>query len=596
VAIALIYALSYGYYLFISAGLSKKARYLQMRRFIPCAILPVLPLAAAGLTSLPVALWPSVFVGLLWAGTYPTLYYLTNHKASPDFSYHLDFVFGLYVTCLLFCLKLLGVALGFIQPIWMGIITLGELFLLAIPVAEIGYYLYYGVCMDNNTMALVQMTYFTEIIEYFKSMPLVLRLLALPMALGLVAIVLYLNLQSLLWQVNYVGLGLMGILSIFLLEYLFKLTGRKDKKNVGSVWNRTGIVELWLDEKDYLAKTAEYAAKKQEMLQNLEVKVKRAFAEKPATFIFVIGESESRDYMSCYGYDKETTPWLSKQRENENFVLFSHAYSCHFQTVPVLMHALTEANQYNGKRFIDSYSFVDMAHKLGFEVRWFSNQSFIGSADTPVTVLAQTADTATWVKHDLTKQQMDEALLDFLPTVDPTKNNFLVFHLKGSHFNYIDRYPQSFVKFSEPHKYDMIPNYLDSVRYTDYILQRIFEYGREHLNLQTMVYFSDHGTEPDQKRSPVFSGFSALRIPLFVYLAEDYRRLHPEVTKALQQNKYKFFTNDLGYELLCGLLEIKSEHYEEASSLASADYKYRREELMTYLGQVKLSEDVSVNS
>lgn len=44
-----LYIASYAYYLSISHGLGHRAEYLQLRRFIPCAILAVLPMALANL-------------------------------------------------------------------------------------------------------------------------------------------------------------------------------------------------------------------------------------------------------------------------------------------------------------------------------------------------------------------------------------------------------------------------------------------------------------------------------------------------------------------------------------------------------------------
>ena len=48
----------------------------------------------------------------------------------------------------------------------------------------------------------------------------------------------------------------------------------------------------------------------------------------------------------------------------------------------------------------------------------------------------------------------------------------------GNHFNFINRYPQNFAKFSTPNKYDLIPNYLDSIAYTDYVLQQITNFAK----------------------------------------------------------------------------------------------------------------------
>ena len=117
------------------------------------------------------------------------------------------------------------------------------------------------------------------------------------------------------------------------------------------------------------------------------------------------------------------------------------------------------------------------------------------------------------------------------------KNNFVVVHLKGNHFNFINRYPQSFAKFSEPGKYDLINNYIDSIAYTDYILQKIWEYGKEKLNMQAMLYFSDHATIPDKRRSPDFGGFGTVRIPMFTYFSDNYIEKYPETYQALLDNK-----------------------------------------------------------
>ena len=67
----------------------------------------------------------------------------------------------------------------------------------------------------------------------------------------------------------------------------------------------------------------------------------------------VIGESESRDYMSAFtNYPVETTPWLSTQKCNNNFILYPNSYSCIANTVRSLERALTEFNQYNDKQLV----------------------------------------------------------------------------------------------------------------------------------------------------------------------------------------------------------------------------------------------------
>lgn len=52
-----------------------------------------------------------------------------------------------------------------------------------------------------------------------------------------------------------------------------------------------------------------------ERVKNLEVTQNGEPFDKPSTIIMVIGESESRDYMSAFtDYPVETTPWLSEKK------------------------------------------------------------------------------------------------------------------------------------------------------------------------------------------------------------------------------------------------------------------------------------------
>lgn len=135
------------------------------------------------------------------------------------------------------------------------------------------------------------------------------------------------------------------------------------------------------------------------------------------------------------------------------------------------------------------------------------------------------------------------------------------------------------------------PYYLDSVAYTDYILQQITEYAQKNLNLQALLYFSDHGVTPDQRRSPNFNGFAAVRIPMFCYFSEEYKSLYPQTFETLKNHSDYYWTNDLAYELICGILNITSNHYDESNSLASPKYKFTKETLKTDLGKRYLKDD-----
>lgn len=97
--------------------------------------------------------------------------------------------------------------------------------------------------------------------------------------------------------------------------------------------------------------------------------------------------------------------------------------------------------------FIHLVLLLILQHKAGYTTSWYSNQGHLGCADTPVTLVANTSQTAKWTKQNLNQVQYDEALLEYLEEVNPQKNNFVVIHLKGNHFNFINRYPSQFTKW-----------------------------------------------------------------------------------------------------------------------------------------------------
>lgn len=581
---AILYIIAYFYYINISHGLGHKAQYLQLRRFLPCAVLAVLPmyLINASLTSSFYLV--DFFIGWLWIVTYPLFYYLTYHKSSSDFGFHLDTVFGLYFMGWSLSLKALLVYFNLLPAITLTLVSAIEFILLLIPAVQWIYYQLYHTCINDEGLSLILETDHNETIEFFKSMPFFLQLFTPLLTIAAFALILYgnLNFTAVTFAYNW-QLPVLAAVFIFLTTYLWNF--RK------GVFIRTGIIELYLDVKAYIKETATYKTKLDERMQSLEVTLNKPNAQ-PSTIIMVIGESASRDYMSAFtDYPQNTTPWLKTMRDNPNFLFFPNAYACKDQTVPVLEHALTEANQYNNKKFYESCSVIDIAKKAGYKTYWFSNQGHIGSAETAITLVANTADKAEWTKQNLNQYQYDEALLENLRQVNANENNFIILHLMGSHFNFINRYPKSFAKFSQPGKYDLIPNYLDSLAYTDHFLKKVLDYGKQNLNLQALVYFSDHATIPDKRRSPNFSGFANVRIPFFTYLADYYIENNSDIYHNLQSNQNKFFTNDLIYDFICGILDIQSNHYDEQNSLTSKFYKYRLEDLRTNLGQLKLSED-----
>ena len=593
---ALLYGFSLLIYRKCNHGMARNARGQQGRRLLFATLLAVAPLALSGA---PVLDEPSMlltlFVGLCWMVTFPLLFHLTNRRTSPDYENYMDIAFGLYAMGWLWGLKIL---LG--DGYWVfcyqsSVINVGawllgviEFALLMIPLFQWVYYIMYKVCIDTNGMKILQETHVNEVIEFMRSygwLP-VLCVVACIVGLGWLTIGVnvscpYQGIPSLaLWRWICVA----GV-TLFLLIYTWKT-------NHG-VFGRTGMAKMFSEVKEYVTNNNLYTQKNAERMQTLEVKPLGKPWKAPSTIVMVIGESACRDFMSAFTQmEEDTTPWLrGMATDKRHTLIFPHAYSCAMQTVPALEKALTEFNQYGEKAFYESCSIVDIAHKLGYRVHWYSNQGHLGVADTPITLVADTSDVAKWTKQEVNKVQYDEELVDFLDEIDPTQNNFVVLHLKGSHFNYMSRYPRSFTRWGRPGVQENVTCYKNSIAYTDHVLQQFFEYSRERLNLQAMLYFSDHATEPGRRRKPNFDGFQMTRIPMFAWLSDEYIDCHRERYEAMLANREKYFTNDLVYEWVCGLLDVESSHFDESASMASMQYRFTRDDLLTYESKKHIAED-----
>lgn len=106
-----------------------------------------------------------------------------------------------------------------------------------------------------------------------------------------------------------------------------------------------------------------------------------------------------------------------------------------------------------------------------------------------------------------------------------------------------------------------------------------------------MLYFSDHGDNPTRHRTPQFCDFIECRIPMFVYMSDEYIRNHNQRYESLISNRNKYFTNDLIYDLMCGIFDIKSNKFNENQSLAYNNYRFSREDLRTFQGKIRISDD-----
>ena len=540
-------------------------------------------LGAAFITPLPFFInttlkWDSIicetYIGILWIITTPFFHRFALGSANlVD-----DIAAGACVFSLLIMLKWF-LHRYFHKKLANILVFIMQLTALIPPLLNSVYFIVYKKPIGINAMLAIMQTNPSEAKEFFLSTPLYYNILFL---LILILQILLFKKQSYskdtVYSYNELPLSKIAIF-IVLLPSIALLTFFK-------VFINTKVIDNAYQAHNYFTSIACYSEKRIELLKNLQITTNNTI-KTPHTIILVIGESASRDYMHAFTpMEDNTTPWLSQHKSD--FILFPNAYSCAYSTVISLQHALTSANFYNLKPFIDCLSIIDIAKATGYKTYWFSNQGKISKFDTPITLIAEQCDISHWLRSD---EKYDGKLLDQLKKVDPTEKNFIVFHLMGSHAFYSSRYPKKFQIWTNPNRTGGVEDYKNSILYTDKVLQEIFEYSQKNMQLASFVYCSDHGTDPTTLRDPDSSDFKNLRIPMFAYMSYTYKEVNPELTSILRHNKDMPVSNDLLYNLLCSILGVSSNHFEEDESIASPKYKYNYSNLKTDLGKQLVRND-----
>ena len=433
-----------------------------------------------------------------------------------------------------------------------------------------------------NAMQAILQTNLHEALEYITNLPLVLQL-TLPL---LLIIIIYALIKSILHQhLAYSFRKSNRFFPIIAFATACTIIGY----SIYILPTKAKTFMTIISTQQYFTSIKAYKNNRIEQLKSLKATPNNA-VQRPHTIILVIGESAARPYMKAFNESMpdDTTPWLTQAKSNANMMLFNNAFACAHATVPALEHALTEANYYNNKEFNETLSIIDIAKKAGYKTYWFSNQGKIGPYDTPITLVAETADIALWSNE----KQYDDSLLPYLNSINKDENNFVVFHLYGSHIYYHHRYPQNYQKWTDPGEQGKIADYKNSLLFTDNVLKEIYNYGREKLNMDAMIYLSDHGSTPGIVRNPDTVMPIVFHIPLFVYLSPSYQNEHQLVAQTLKNNTQQYFTNDLLYNLVCGVLDVESNHYDESESLASPKYRFDLTNLKTNMGTESLKDNL----
>ncbi len=230
-------------------------------------------------------------------------------------------------------------------------------------------------------------------------------------------------------------------------------------------------------------------------------------------YVLIIGESERTANMGIYGYKRDTTPELVKQKQQ--LLLFRNAVAAApvtIMAVPLAMTADTVTAR-DPRKYGDNI--INIANKAGYDTHWYSRQGKGGAHNNVIAGIAMNAHQHEWVEEG-----HDEKLLPLLnEALKKPGKKLIVLHLYGSHEPACQRFPADQNVLSGGSKADDC--YDNSVRYTDTMMGKVFR-ALENTR-SSVMYFSDHALVRDPSRAVVYShgGVNppreALSIPMFIW-------------------------------------------------------------------------------
>ncbi len=295
--------------------------------------------------------------------------------------------------------------------------------------------------------------------------------------------------------------------------------------------------------------------------------------------VLVVGESARAENFGILGYNRDTTPQMSKE---PGVIAFTDVYSCGTETavsVPCMFSNMGRKN-YDASVAKTEEGLLDVLKHAGIDVVWRDNQSGCKGTCNRVTFqdVSNLKDPDLCANNECRDEILLEGLQNFIEHLD--KDTVLVLHQMGSHGpEYFKRYPKAFEKFTpvcESNALDqcsrdsIVNGYDNTLLYTDHVLASLINILRSQQDKvdTAMIYLSDHGESlgeynlflhgtpyilaPDQQK----------HVPLMVWFSDNYQHSFDVDIACLQKNRSASLSQDNLFHSLLGILDVHTRVYD----------------------------------
>lgn len=268
-----------------------------------------------------------------------------------------------------------------------------------------------------------------------------------------------------------------------------------------------------------------------------------------STAVVIIGETTRGDHMGINGYSRNTTPLLVKK----DIISYKNVVSIGSHTLlstPFIFTRKPVEKEWIHKLFPEK-SFISAFKEAGYKTYYISYLEQVHWGDNAINQIVNEADV--YIRRD---GEYDESGISNIKDIlkDDSSKKLIVYKLIGSHFNFQDRYPDRYDKFTpsfktvaykgdDATKKDIFINtYDNSVLYTDYVVASIIDLLEGQTGEATLSFVSDHGISIYEDGVTYGQGATKAthNIPMFFWFNKNAeRRLDNERVANLKNNTSK---------------------------------------------------------
>ncbi len=305
-------------------------------------------------------------------------------------------------------------------------------------------------------------------------------------------------------------------------------------------------------------------------------------------YVLIIGETGRADNWSLYGYERETNPQLQQQ---DNLVVFQDALTQSNTTHKSVSMLLSDVKIEDYNSIYQRKGIIEAFKEAGFTTISLSNQAenasfieyFTKSADIYKTLRTTNSKTG------VTQNHYDAELIALMQ--EQIKENagdlFILLHTYGSHFKYMERYPEQFRKYtpdkitnvSKSERERLINAYDNTILYTDYFLAQTIKALTETDSQVALLYTSDHGEDlMDDDRNKFLHAsptptYYQLRVPFVMWFSDAYIADHSQAMQAVNTNSKKPISSSTVFHTVLNMAHVQTPYLDTELSLVSKNFR-----------------------